>query len=110
MSSFRLNTGGLSLGSWLIGLVYLCFILSNQVAASVVGTVGAKWTMFVGSIGYFLCTAGVVRTVTFSVFLMGLSALNLPCTHREIDCYIVSRFFMGLFALNLPCAHRETRD
>jgi hypothetical protein len=26
-----LNTGGMNLGSWLIGLVYICFIISNQV-------------------------------------------------------------------------------
>ena len=49
--------------SWLIGLVYTCFILSNQLAASVVGRIGAKWTMFTGSIGYFLCTVGVTTQV-----------------------------------------------
>ena len=50
--------GGKQLGSWLIGIVYVVFILSNQVAPSIVGLIGAKWTMVAGSVGYFLVVAG----------------------------------------------------
>lgn len=53
-----LNTGGKQLGSWLIGIVYVVFILSNQVAPSIVGRIGAKWTMVAGSVGYLLVVAG----------------------------------------------------
>eukprot|EP01052_Picozoa_sp_SAG31_P021050 SAG31_NODE_1609_length_7753_cov_12.390253_4_plen_89_part_00 len=41
-----------------------------------------------------------VRSVTFS-FSVGLSLLNLPHTHREIDCYFLV-FFMGLFPAESP--------
>lgn len=50
--------GGKQLGSWLIGIVYVVFIISNQVAPSIVGMIGAKWTMVAGSVGYFLVVAG----------------------------------------------------
>lgn len=53
-----LNSGGVNLGSWLLGIVYVCFIISNQIAPSVVGAIGAKWAMVVGSVGYLLGTAG----------------------------------------------------
>ena len=53
-----LNTGGKQLGSWLIGIVYVVFILSNQFAPSIVGLIGAKWTMVAGSVGYLLVVAG----------------------------------------------------
>lgn len=53
-----LNQGGKQLGSWLIGIVYVVFILSNQIAPSIVGSIGAKWTMVAGSVGYLLVVAG----------------------------------------------------
>lgn len=39
-----LNNGDLHLGSWLIGIVYGFFILSNQIAPSIVGMIGAPTT------------------------------------------------------------------
>eukprot|EP01052_Picozoa_sp_SAG31_P006938 SAG31_NODE_325_length_17671_cov_9.902743_19_plen_46_part_00 len=37
-------------------------------------------------------------------------ALNLPYARTEKSTARYSLVLMGLFALNLPCAHRETRD
>ena len=49
---------------------------ANQVAASVVGVLGAKWTCFLGSIGYFLCTAGVTTQIPW-VTLAGGACVGL---------------------------------
>jgi MFS family permease len=65
-----LNSGSTALGSWLIGVVYVAFIVSNQIAASMVGLLGAKWTTVLGSIGYFICTAGVA-TMNTTITLAG---------------------------------------
>lgn len=67
-----LNSGSSALGSWLIGVVYMAFIVSNQIAASVVGLLGAKWTTVLGSIGYFVCTAGVASMNTVVTLAGGM--------------------------------------
>jgi MFS family permease len=67
-----LNSGGTALGSWLIGVVYIAFIISNQIAASMVGLLGAKWTTVLGSIGYFVCTAGVASMNTIVTLIGGM--------------------------------------
>lgn len=67
-----LNSGGTALGSWLIGVVYVAFIISNQIAASMVGLLGAKWTTVLGSIGYFVCTAGVASMNTVVTLAGGM--------------------------------------
>lgn len=56
--NYTCAAGGKQLGSWLIGIVYVVFILSNQIAPSIVGMIGAKWTMVAGSVGYLLVVAG----------------------------------------------------
>jgi MFS family permease len=71
-----LNTGGAQLGSWLIGIVYVFFILSNQIAPSVVGWIGAKWTMVAGSCGYFLVVAGTASQ-TDTLTLLGGACVGI---------------------------------
>eukprot|EP01052_Picozoa_sp_SAG31_P034544 SAG31_NODE_4054_length_3633_cov_1.767402_1_plen_186_part_00 len=49
-----------------------------------------------------------VRTLLLLSRFYGTFPLNLPYTHRDIDCYFPVS--MGLFALHLPHMHREIRD
>ena len=64
------------LGSWLIGIVYITYIVSNQIAASVVGKLGAKWTLVLGSVGYFLVVGGVA-TENDTLTLLGAACVGL---------------------------------
>ena len=64
------------LGSWLIGIVYITYIVSNQIAASGVGRLGAKWTLVLGSVGYFLVVGGVA-TEHDTLTLLGAACVGL---------------------------------
>ena len=51
-------------------------IVSNQIAASVVGKLGAKWTLVLGSVGYFLVVGGVA-TENDTLTLLGAACVGL---------------------------------
>ena len=55
-------------------------IVSNQVAPSVVGALGAKWTMVAGAVGYFLVVAGAAtQSATWTLLGAGCGGVGAGC-------------------------------
>jgi hypothetical protein len=78
--SFAVKLLGDEIGTWLLGIVYGCFIVSNQVAPSVVGALGAKWTMIAGAAGYFLGIAGAAtQSAVWTLLGAGCLGVGAGC-------------------------------